>query len=268
MDVAKTLEPLVKELNSKDLVKRSNAVKKIATLMSEHHLYPIHFVKLNGIRALNQLLNNKEAASAEKASGAEALGHIAKGSKNLQEIVGAASLAPLAKLLKSQKAIERNQASFALAHLANRNPRHQAALLKLGVLPLLVKQLSGATDGDFGSAAYALAAMADGVEKHQTAIRLEGAIGPLVSHLRSPKEDERVDATFCLGRLAENHEENQDAIFEEEDTVESLMLLLSGTLAERINATRHTKATKSTIVVCASLSLVSKLYSSSFEARP
>ena len=113
------------------------------------------------------------------------------------------------------------------------------ALLKLGVFPDLVQQLSGSTDGDFGSAAYALATIADGIEKHQTAIRLEGAIGPLVQHLSSSFcPEDRIDAAFCLARLAENHEENQEAIFEEEELVPGLMFLLNSTsLAERINAT-------------------------------
>ena len=208
---------------------------------AEHHLYPISLAKMNGIKLLVQLLNNSTVSSEEKANASMALGHIAKGSTKLQEIVGASGLPALAKLLRSSKASERNPATYALAHLANRNPRHQAALLKLGVLPFLVRQLEGATDGEFGSAAYALATMAEGIEKHQTAIRLEGAIAPLVQHLRSEQEGDRVDAAFCLARLAEDHAENQEAIleeFEEQDGVEMVMFLLqSGTLAERINAT-------------------------------
>ncbi|CAK9106512.1 ARMADILLO BTB ARABIDOPSIS PROTEIN 1 (ABAP1) [Durusdinium trenchii] len=240
MDVVKILEPSVKDLSSKDVTKRGDAVERLAGLMDEHHLYPISLAKMNGIKPLIQLLGNNTATSAEKANASTALGHIAKGNAKLQEIVGASGLPALAKLLKSSKAIERNQATFALAHLANRNPRHQAALLKLGTLPHLVQQLSGSTDGDFGSAAYALATIAEGIEKHQTAIRLEGAIAPLVQHLASAIEGDRIDAAFCLARLAEDHAENQEAIldeFEEQNAVETLMFLLnSGTLAERINA--------------------------------
>jgi len=240
MDVVKILEPSVKDLTSKDSAKRSDAANKVAALMTEHHLYPISFAKMDGIKALVKLLGNTSATSCDRANACMALGHVAKHNAKLQEIVGSASLQVIVKLLRSKKAtaIERNQASYALAQLANRNQRHQMALLKLGVFPDLVQQLSGSTDGDFGSAAYALATIADGIEKHQTAIRLEGAIGPLVQHLSSSFcPEDRIDAAFCLARLAENHEENQEAIFEEEELVPGLMLLLNSTsLAERINA--------------------------------
>ena len=241
MDVHKLLEPSLKDLNSKDAKKRADAVNQLAALMPEHHLHPITFAKMDGVKALVKLLGNSSATSADKANACMTLGHVAKGNSRLQEIVGAASLPVLAKLLRSEKAsaFERNQASYALAHLANRNQRHQMALLKLGVLPDLVQQLRGSTDGDFGSAAYALATIAEGIEKHQTAIRLEGAIGPLVQHLNSSFcPEDRIDAAFCLARLAENHEENQEAILEEEDLEEGLMSLLhSDLLAERINVT-------------------------------
>ena len=241
MDVKELLEPSLKDLNSKDAKKRADAVNQLAALMPEHHLHPITFAKMDGVKALVKLLQNNSATSADKANACMTLGHVAKGNSRLQEIVGAASLPVLAKLLRSEKAsaFERNQASYALAYLANRNQRHQMALLKLGVLPDLVLQLRGSTDGDFGSAAYALATIAEGIEKHQTAIRLEGAIGPLVQHLNSSFcPEDRIDAAFCLARLAENHEENQEAILEEEDLEEGLMSLLhSDLLAERINVT-------------------------------
>ena len=241
MDVVKILEPSVKDLTSKDSAKRSDAANKVAALITEHHLYPISFAKMDGIKALVKLLGNTSATSCDRANACMALGHVAKHNAKLQEIVGSASLQVIVKLLRSKKAtaIERNQASYALAQLANRNQRHQMALLKLGVFPDLVQQLLGSTDGDFGSAAYALATIADGIEKHQTAIRLEGAIGPLVQHLSSSFcPEDRIDAAFCLARLAENHEENQEAIFEEEELVPGLMLLLNSTsLAECINAT-------------------------------
>eukprot|EP00438_Fugacium_kawagutii_P016796 Skav217474 [mRNA] locus=scaffold1405:171254:171988:- [translate_table: standard] len=241
MDVVKILEPSVKDLSSKDDAKRGDAVNKVAALMTEHHLYPISFAKMDGVKALVKVLGNTSATGVEKANACMALGHLAKHNARLQEIVGAASLSVIAKLLRSNKAtaFERNCASYALAQLASRNQRHQMALLKQGVLPDLVQLLSGSTDGNFGSAAYALAAIADGVEKHQTAIRLEGAVGPLVRHLSSRFcPEDRIDAAFCLARLAENNEENQEAIFEEDDLVEGLMFLLHSTsVAERINAT-------------------------------
>eukprot|EP00435_Cladocopium_sp_Y103_P034263 s1329_g8.t2 len=240
VDKKKKASTKSKDLNSKDSAKRSDAVNKVVSLMTEHHLYPISFAKMDGIKALVKLLGNTSATSVDRANACMALGHVAKHNAKLQEIVGSASLQVVVKLLRSNKAtpFERNQASYALAQLANRNQRHQMALLKLGVLPDLVQQLSGSTDGDFGSAAYALATIADGIEKHQTAIRLEGAIGPLVQHLSSSFcPEDRIDAAFCLARLAENHEENQEAIFEEEELVAGLMFLLNSTsLAERINA--------------------------------
>ena len=231
----------MKDLSSKDNAKRADAVNKLAALIPEHHLYPISLAKMDGVKALVKLLGNSAATSVERADACMALGHLAKHNARLQEMVGGAALPVIAKLLRNNKSTsnERNQASYALAQLANQNQRHQMALLKLGVLPDFVQQLSGSTDGDFGSAAFALATIADGIEKHQTAIRLEGAIGPLVQHLSSSFcPEDRIDAAFCLARLAQNHEENQEAILEEEESVEGLMFLLSsGSLAERINAT-------------------------------
>ncbi|CAJ1409824.1 unnamed protein product [Effrenium voratum] len=236
MDTVKILEPCIQALGSKDSQQRNEATKRLATLMKEHHLFPISLIKMNGLKPLIRLLGSKEAASGEKAYAALTLGLIAKNNVKHQEAIGAPGLTALVKLLKEGKAVERSQATFALAQLLQGQPRYQVALVKLGALPLLVQQLSGETEGDFGSAAFALAMLAQNIEAHQTAIRLEGAVEVLASRLHGESSGDRIDAAFALAHLATGHAKNQEAIFEAE-VVEGLMLLLNSSfLAERMNA--------------------------------